>query len=734
MYKLTSLRFRLMLAFLIVGVLPVLLVGSVGVVIEWQRERRRVMERLNSRASLIESKVDSWSDKVISAMKDLRADGETIGYTILALSDVVAANRDVWDQVIANLSDILDRYVEQSALFDAIMVMNEEGQVVFSTDRSLNGKWYRYQDFFRDGLAKACVRPAMGVAPPPGMRIVVALPIFDDDGNIVGVMAGRVRRDSLHQDVLSFAGSGGGIESYMVGPDFSALTPTYLNWPGMMVYTEGARAALKEHKNGIGMYTNYAGRSVIGVYRWLPGLQMALLVERGVGEAFRPVFEVVGGSVTLVLIAAMFSVLASLFVTRNIADPLVTLADTAIRISEGELDLTVELDREDEIGLLARAFNGMTARLRSLIGSLEDRVAERTRDLEQRSAYLEAAAEVGRVAASILDPNTLINRVVGLIQERFDLYYVGLFLLDESGEWAVLRAGTGEAGRKMLARGHRIKVGEGMIGWSIANAQARIALDVGRDAVRLATPELPDTRSEAALPLRSRGRVLGAFTVQSERSAAFDQHSVVVLQTMADQVAVALDNARLFSESRDALDAARRAYSELSRREWAELLRMRPDLGFRGDEYGVMRIGELWRPEMEQALASGQSVYGDGKEASAPGGRRYPLAVPIRVRGEVIGVLDTFKPEGTGGWTEEEVALLEEIADRLGQALEGARLFEDARRRNIRERQLREISERMQRAVALDSMMRSVVEELGRALNVPLTFVQLAPGMSQFQE
>ena len=123
-----------------------------------------------------------------------------------------------------------------------------------------------------------------------------------------------------------------------------------------------------------------------------------------------------------------------------------------------------------------------------------------TRELERRADYLETSAEVSRSATSILDAEQLIQQTVDLIRERFGLYYVGLFLLDATGQWAVLRAGTGEAGRAMLARGHRLKVGEGMIGWCIANAQARIALDASEDVMRVAPPELPETRSEAALP------------------------------------------------------------------------------------------------------------------------------------------------------------------------------------------------------------------------------------------
>ncbi len=176
--------------------------------------------------------------------------------------------------------------------------------------------------------------------------------------------------------------------------------------------------------------------------------------------------------------------------------------------------------------------------------------------LERRALQLQTAADVSRAASSILDPDELIRQVVDLVRERFDLYYAGLFLVDQTGEWtdepgkwAVLRAGTGEAGRQMLAQGHKLEIGgASMIGWCIANRQARIALDVGEEPVRFDNPLLPGTRSELALPLISRGEVIGALTIQSAQEAAFSQEDIAVLQTMADQVANAIANARLFEQ------------------------------------------------------------------------------------------------------------------------------------------------------------------------------------------
>jgi PAS domain S-box-containing protein len=203
--------------------------------------------------------------------------------------------------------------------------------------------------------------------------------------------------------------------------------------------------------------------------------------------------------------------------------------------------LTSKLPLRDEAGNIVGTF-GISRDITRL------KLAELA--LERRALQLQTAAEVSHAASSILDPDDMIRQVVNLVRERFDLYYAGLFLVDQADEWAVLRAGTGEAGRQMLARGHRLEIGGGsMIGWCIANKQARIALDVGEEAVRFENPFLPETRSELALPLVSRGEAIGALTIQSTEEAAFSDEDVAVLQTMADQLANAIANVRLFEQT-----------------------------------------------------------------------------------------------------------------------------------------------------------------------------------------
>jgi PAS domain S-box-containing protein len=186
--------------------------------------------------------------------------------------------------------------------------------------------------------------------------------------------------------------------------------------------------------------------------------------------------------------------------------------------------------------------------------------------LTKHTTQLSAAAEVSNASSFILDINELLPNVVELIRNHFDYYYTGIFLVDESQEWAVLKAATGEMGKQMLALGHRLKIGNSsMIGWCISHKKARVALDVGEDAVRFRNPKLPLTRSEIALPLIAHGEAIGAMTIQSSLPSAFSRMDITVLQTMADQIANAIENARLFTERASLINELGAQNAELER-------------------------------------------------------------------------------------------------------------------------------------------------------------------------
>lgn len=470
----------------------------------------------------------------------------------------------------------------------------------------------------------------------------------------------------------------------------------------------------------ISLYTGIDGNTIVGTYVPLGMPDWAVVTEVPILEAYRPIIRGALIAVFLVVGVATLAALVGTSMARRLAAPLLDLTAVAGRIARGEIDVQAALAGPAEAVSLASAFNSMTAQLRELISSLEQRVADRTRNLQ-------AAAEVARATASVLDAEELLRQTVDLVRERFDLYYVGIFTLDEARQFAVLRAGTGEAGRKMLEQGHKLEVGGGsMIGQCVATGQARIALDVGAEAVRFDNPLLPKTRSEMALPLRSRGRVIGAMTVQSTKEAAFDEADIAVMQTMADQVAIALDNARLLAETQAALEAERRAYGELSWQAWNELLRTRTTWGYRYANRAITPVAEDWRPEMLEAVQTGRSVSSDGTGDAT-------LAVPIKIRDQVIGVLNLRKSGGEA-WSNDEIALLETLSEQLGVALDSARLYQDTQRRAARERLAREITDRMRRAPDVEKIVQTVVDELFNTLGTSRAFVRLGVAPSPQKE
>lgn len=454
--------------------------------------------------------------------------------------------------------------------------------------------------------------------------------------------------------------------------------------------------------------------------------ELVIIGEKGLVQSRAQLAEAEQGSLlTLLLavgIAVGFGLGSAVYITRRISRPMARLSEAAQQLGQGSLEQRVALTGIAELDALAEAFNAMGARLRTLIGSLERQVGERTHDLEHRASQLRAAIEVGRAIATIRDLDELLAQVTHLISQRFEFYHVGIFLLDASGEYAVLRAANSSGGQEMLRVGHRLAVGaQGIVGYVTAQRETRIALDVGEDAIHFENPYLPQTRSEMALPLLIGDRLLGALDVQSKRAAAFVPADIEVLQGLADQVAIAIENARLFTEAQTALEAEQRAYGSLSREAWLELLRTRTGWGYRYARQSIAAATGEWQPEMREAAQTGQSVLRDGLAAVAG----PSLAIPIQERGQVVGVLHFRKSESGETWTPDEVSVLEGLVQQLGIALESARLYEDTQRRAAREQAIRSITDQMQLATDLESLMQITTEELIKILGGSHAYVQM---------
>jgi GAF domain-containing protein/HAMP domain-containing protein len=466
-------------------------------------------------------------------------------------------------------------------------------------------------------------------------------------------------------------------------------------------------------------------------YRPIPAVEYSLGIIVPVSEMQETVIatrqkleQETRNTFTNVVTTAAFLLAAALLVSRAIgnalARPLAQLTETATRLAEGDLSAEAPARSNDEFGLLANAFNVMAARLRETIGSLEERVAERTAELEEtsalsekRAAELKAVSDVARAISTESDFEKLLELITNLVSLEFGFYHVGVFLIDHVNNQAVLRSANSDGGKRMMERGHALAIGQvGIVGNVASTAAPRIALDVGGDATFFNNPDLPETRSEMALPLRLRGQAIGVLDVQSRQQNAFTQADVETLTILADQIAIAIENARLLAESKQALVESQMLYGEYIGSAWERKTSWKAA----GYHYVPGSGRALEEPvewdEAQSAVRSGRVTISEREDST------LAIAVPIRLQNQVIGVLDIRSSELTREWSEDEIAMLEAIADRLALALENARLFEETSGRAAREHAVAEITTRIRETNDPQVMIRTAIEELQRVLKV----------------
>ncbi len=567
----------------------------------------------------------------------------------------------------------------------------------------------------------------------------ISTPVYNDMGVVIGVVRAKYKA-SLLQKILVKEDTTGlasffvlldenhvvlahGKLPELIGKVPALPTPSELNAlrenyfvPGKLGYSEVSfnLPVVEEALNNVStspvfeVETNFVGMPLTGAISSLDTTSWLVIALQPQESFLGPIRNQGQVFFMFAMGTILFAIIAGSLLSTPLTAPILRLRRVAQRFSEGDLTATATIEADDEVGNLAETFNLLTTRLRETVLSLEERVQERTNDLELRSRYLEGAAEIGHAATTFVDADELSRTVVELIRERFDLYYVGLFLADRDGKWAVLRAGTGVAGEVMISNKHRLKIGEGMIGWAVKHGEARIALDVGEDAVRFENPILPETRSEGALPLISRGRVLGAISVQSKEPAAFTIEILTTLQTMADQIAVAFDNAELFAKAEEALQAERRAYGDLTLSSWHDLKARST-----GSAYHVSADGEIAALD-ESAIEEKHRSIGE-RQAVLEGGRA--VVAPIKSRGHLIGGVRIVKSEDSGKWTKEQLQLVSTISEQLSIALDSARLFENAQLRAQRESIISDISSKVGASIRMDTILKTTVQELGKVLS-----------------
>ncbi len=464
----------------------------------------------------------------------------------------------------------------------------------------------------------------------------------------------------------------------------------------------------------------------------------------------------------LAVVMAVILVL-SIVLTNQWIKPIRLLADAALKIGQGNWEVTLPgeeniltnapnpntRNEQDEISILKRAFIVMKNQVYASLTALESRVQDRTQELEKRNRQLQAASELAReiTQTSIQQPgqfDDLLNKAVNLISQRFGFYHVSLFLVDENREYAILNAATGEIGQKLIDRKHKLRIGVstpnqpmkglnekdpiGIVGFVAGTGKPRIALDTGLDIIHFKNPLLPETRSEMALPLKSAANLLrlkdetpgkskinsasstpmdstfGVLDVQSKSPNAFDEQDIAVIQILADQLAVAIENARLFKTYQENLSELETLYKRLNMESWSKLLDTRPVLGY---EVSEGALAPILSDKIE-----------DHKTQS-------PFYVPIKIRGKSVAGLEIW-PSGSAVAPIDQ-KLITSISEHLSQALEAARLYEEAQTRAFREQAINRFVAELSQSLDLETLLRSAAQQLGKLPNVAEVTIQLAP-------
>jgi GAF domain-containing protein/HAMP domain-containing protein len=645
--------------------------------------------------------------------------------------------------------------IPQKELISSIGLLDAQGMNLLDTDPSLTQKSERGEDYFLQPVISGQPYISSVYFSPDGQSyLVFSSPVQDRNLKLVGVLRVKYLGQVLQKLLESNRGLYGAQSSPILldenkvrlgdaldaGLIFQPVESIPLEMQKQLVnagrlpvfYTEFANAAIPELSRAVRdlaqnprfSYSNPGSNNTIPYAGYVAKITnkpwVVAYVQRQ--DALLQLTEQQNRlSLLVATIIASLVAVATTVLSRLLSSPITQLTATAVKITSGDLSAYAVVRSKDEIGTLGNAFNQMTRQVHTLINELEDRVQNRTQELyrqnlslQYRTQQLQTVSDVARSIASTQELQLLLDQVVMMISERFNFYHVGIFLLDDRGQFAVLRAANSEGGQRMLARQHRLKVGEvGIVGYAAGKGAPRIATDVGTDAVYFNNPDLPLTLSEMALPLKFGSQVIGVLDVQSTISNAFSNADIELFGILADQVAIAIMNNRLFTETNKALAEIQGLHRQYLRMEWSRENTQYFHPSYVYTPSGLKEMQPDISPELEDVLETGQPLIKKGSEDEGPA----ILAVPIILRGEPIGVIQFVEQEiPNRTWSTEEVNTVQSVADQVALALENVRLIEQTTRRAERERKVLEITSKIRATNDMQTMLAVAMEELQKAL------------------
>ena len=743
-----TIRTKLLILAMGTGLVSILTIAILTTITTQNELTNQTRASLVSAARHISSEIDTYIGINIDTVSAEAQLPEVIAYVQATTQGQVITRKNI----LALLNSLAQRDLENIGSY---ALLDSEGIDIADTYTDDIGLDKSDRDYFLQPrrTGRPYVSPVRYSPTSPDHGFYIGVPVKDENGRFIGVLRVRFRASLLTDIVKSnneFAGSSSYgilldeynlIVAHGTNPEWVSHTPvqpdvnTYskfqienrisnisrdeiaLNMPD---FAEKLRGIAPDKPYFTSTDEAWGGPVEIGVARSSKTVFLKVAYVQPQAIALEAVDRQTQITVIVTLITGLIILFASFFVSRTITQPIVNLAAVAEDIASGNLSARAEYGVNDEVGTLANSFNRMTSQLQDTLGGLERRVAERTADVElarllseRRAQELQSISEISRAISTEQRLEVLLPLITRLVSERFDFYHVGIFFIDTTRRYAYLQAANSEGGQSMLSRGHRLEVGTGLVGIVAQTGKPRIALDVGVDASFFNNPDLPGTRSEMALPLNFRGQTIGVLDVQSTKAGAFTDSDANTLGILADQVAIAIENARLFGETQQAREEAEALYTQIQRQEWSTFARQEARIGYRQTATGGRRLARpIETDEIRIALENGQVVVLDGKET-----RTQPaIAVPVKLRGQTIGVLNIKAPSKNRKWNQDEINLVQAISDRLALALDNARLLQESQRRAAKEAKIGEMSAKIGASINMRNVLQTAVEELGRAL------------------
>ncbi len=616
------------------------------------------------------------------------------------------------------VEDFLENRLVRTGLYQDIRVLTPTGIVALDTGTLETGT-----DVSQDDVGYRAARNAQLLNEPEEiilyndggtLRLEIVKLLYNNRLELVGFLVGTLDIDELLIENLET--EDGLLESiaYLRSRDNLIITPRANRERAAQSAAVAPLQAALAGQSGLANYS-INDDTIIGYYTPLLEGRFTLVVEQASSSS-----KVIPGITTFLasnalswVIFILAGVLLAVMLANSLSRPLRSLRRSLSEMREGSFDTPVAVaPTADIIGRLARDFIALREQVRTTLRDQEERIAARTRDIE-------ATQEVSRYAATQRNVTLLMDEVVNLIVAQFgNIYHAQIFLIDEQGHYAVLRASTGRAGRQLLARGHRLGVGSNsVIGRVTAQGRVVVATDTAKSDVHKRNEFLPDSRSELAIPLRIGDRIIGALDVQSTESNTFKDEQVQILQIMADQITISLDAARLYQESVQRLQSIEANNRSSTNAAWDDFLddQRRSALVYQAGQDNHSDSAEALRLE---AIKREDTVIGELTEHDT-----RPFAVPIRFRGSVLGAVYWELPNST--FSQNKVQLAEELVSRLAVTLDNARLFEETRRSVERERIVGDLAAQLSGKTDVKDILETAVRQVGQALQLPDVSIRL---------